>query len=286
MNCPTCGNADVHHYELTKTQTGNTCLKCNSHWTDWQQREIERLKSLVISAFYENGYPEFEQGEPIHELQEVFSAKDADELVAKISELQKALTDAQAKIDRYKELEFQSVQRETAAQTRIAELESSLKVMGATCADNGDLEIDMKAYHTLRCKKCEKLTAAQAEVERLKLELRSEKESNCPSVSVGGLADKVGFDCGEASTQRDVDISRVTQIQQLGAKLTAALGMLRSKEWTPCDDFCDNILHEEDYKDEDDEHHRSCMWCGAMQCEGHRASCEWTKLAALFEGVE
>lgn len=61
-------------------------------------------------------------------------------------------------------------------------------------------------------------------------------------------------------------------------QITTLRGLLREKEWTACDDSCEDEEHP--YTEENDEHHRSCMWCGAMQCEGHKPNC---RLAAALK---
>ena len=56
---------------------------------------------------------------------------------------------------------------------------------------------------------------------------------------------------------------------------------LKKLEWTPCEDYCENDTHDlaPNDPDSDDEHHRSCMGCGAMQCEGHKPDCWFASTA-------
>jgi protein-tyrosine-phosphatase len=52
---------------------------------------ITRLKSQLISGFYEEEIPQFTQGEPTHELQELVTAEEVTSYVQRLVELRKAL---------------------------------------------------------------------------------------------------------------------------------------------------------------------------------------------------
>ena len=68
-----------------------------------QAEEIDRLRlelasaeAELVSVFYENGFPEFSQGAPTHELQYVATAATCNGLVELIESLTKQLEEANA----------------------------------------------------------------------------------------------------------------------------------------------------------------------------------------------
>lgn len=70
-------------------------------------------------------------------------------------------------------------------------------------------------------------------------------------------------------------------IDSLRAEVERLMEGLKRLEWTPCEDYCENDAHDlagPNSADYDDMHHRSCMACGAMQCEGHKPNCWLNKL--------
>lgn len=57
---------------------------------DAMQKRIQELEALVISGFYEDRPPQFRQGVPKHELEEVVTAREVTAYVARIEELRGA----------------------------------------------------------------------------------------------------------------------------------------------------------------------------------------------------
>lgn len=55
------------------------------------RREVDRLKSQLISFHDVNGFPEHFQGPPSHELMDLLTAEDCNAMVAKIKELRERL---------------------------------------------------------------------------------------------------------------------------------------------------------------------------------------------------
>ena len=51
------------------------------------QNEINRLRALIVSGFYEDEAPVYSQGLPTHELQSVLTAEEANGLVSRITDL-------------------------------------------------------------------------------------------------------------------------------------------------------------------------------------------------------
>jgi hypothetical protein len=51
---------------------------------EWAGHQLEQM---IVSGFYEGQYPEFQQGSPVHELQEIVTAEEVAKYVAKIREL-------------------------------------------------------------------------------------------------------------------------------------------------------------------------------------------------------
>jgi hypothetical protein len=56
--------------------------------------ELDRVEKLVVSGFYENELPQFVQGEPTHELQDVVTADQMDKLYAELRSIRAELAKA------------------------------------------------------------------------------------------------------------------------------------------------------------------------------------------------
>lgn len=60
---------------------------------DEMLREINELRGLVISGFYEDEVPTFRQGAPVHELESEVTAAEVTSYVAQIEHLRRALNE-------------------------------------------------------------------------------------------------------------------------------------------------------------------------------------------------
>lgn len=103
-NCPYCRKLGDHAYTPCYLHGGCTeakvevledgmfkftCPVCgvDSDKVRQQQKEIERLRSLIVCGFYEDETPTFRQGEPQHELESAVTAEECTGMVAEIERL-------------------------------------------------------------------------------------------------------------------------------------------------------------------------------------------------------